>query len=424
MAIHVSANTGPDKFLPFFRAKSRNGTKKLSFNCCNKVRGNRLLLQRHRMNLQHKLFIFILIAMMSFFQACLSKDASKKMIVVFAAGEVFIVRDQKDIPIEIGAILTEKDQIKTLEGTVDLQTKSGSALRVRSYTTVRISQLSNENGETRIDIERGGILASVSRKSGRESFKVVTPTVIASVRGTTFSTELDDGGRPLVRVLDGTIAVSPRIAALDLFSDQQIQANPAMKKLAEVQHQEVLLTERTEGKLNPQVEQQVIQANRLIEQAAPAPGGAPGAAPDAARLQQAGRIAEEIIKKPAVSTQQAQISARDMAEKETLVAVSPDAVQRIVNNPSNRDAIEEMKKEQAARQSAALERIREAASKIELKTDDEIRQYYGSIETIVLRNGDRINGAVIALTGEELVVHSTEGVLRIQKSAIYSQELP
>ncbi len=105
-------------------------------------------------------------------------EAQRSMISVFASGDAMIVRDGKEVPAKVGMVVNERDVLKTTNGTVDLQTKNGSAVRIRNYTTVTISKLYGEgSADTRLSMEHGGLLASVKRKSGKENYTVCLPFV-------------------------------------------------------------------------------------------------------------------------------------------------------------------------------------------------------------------------------------------------------
>jgi len=357
--------------------------------------------------------------------SCGKKDAagSKNMVVVFAVGDAKIIKGGVETPAAVGMVVNENDQIKTVDGSIDLQTKTGSAVRIRPFTTITVARLSAGESETRISMEHGGLLASVKKESSKESFNVVTPTAIAGVRGTTFSMEVDNGQKPVVRVLDGSVAMAPHIPALDSMTQEQINASPALQQLAAVQRQEVVLQEKTEGSLPPAVEERVIQANQVLA-VAPATANAPAAAPSAAQLEQVSRIAQELKAAPVVDSHETEITAREQAEKDTLVTVSPETVQRVIDGSRRGDTagVEDLKKEQESRQNQVLQRIQEQAQKVELKTEQEIREHYNSLETIIMKDGTKLSGAVIAQTGEQLVVHTPNGVVRIRKADVASQE--
>lgn len=356
------------------------------------------------------------------FAACKSKDAGKQplsMVITFTSGDAKVVHEGKDIPASIGLIVYEKDIIRTENGSVDLQTRTGSAVRVREMTTLTVARIAGQDGgETRLSMDHGGLLANVKKASASENFNVATPTAIAGVRGTSFAVEYDQFAQSSnVKVLDGKVAMSPRIAALDNVTAEQIQKDPALQKMADVQKKEVVLDEKTEGRLNPALEKQVLAVN---EKTASAPGG--NLETLRKDLDQAAANLERQSSQPVVDKQEAKITEQDVVEKETLVVVSPDLLQKLGDGKTDEGALRELKQNRQQKQEAILKKIEESAQKVDLKDERQIQQHYNKLELIILRDGSKITGAVIAQTGDVLVIHTPQGVRRIPKSEVESQE--
>jgi hypothetical protein len=334
------------------------------------------------------------------------------MIIVFASGNAMIVRDGKEVPAKVGMVVNENDVLKTTNGTVDLQTKNGSAVRIRNYTTVTISKLYGEgSADTRLSMQHGALLASVKRKSGNENFTVSTPTAIAGVRGTTFSVDSNEGEPTRVKVLDGSVAMSPRIAALENYSDEEISGNENLKKLKEIQQkQEVVIEERTEAILEPEVEKEVLAINEKM---------AAGNIDSAQANQLLSSAADSMSRSEntqAVKLVKSEVTTEEMAEKATLVTVDEDVADRV--RDGDEKALDEMRRQRDAKQELVLNQIEEEASRTTLKSEAEIRQHYNKLETLNLRNGQSITGAVIAQTGNVLIVHTRDGVRRLKTTDV------
>ena len=196
-----------------------------------------------------------------------NKEASRSMVIVFASGDASIVRNGETIPAKVGTVVKENDVIKTTQGTVDLQSRDGSAVRVREMTTLSVSSLMGTKGETKIEMKHGQILANVKKASKDQEFNVVTPTAIAGVRGTTFEVQVFEGfddnrvSNSSVRVLDGKVAMKPRIVALENVSQEDIEKSPKLKKLAELQNKEIVLDDASRGSMDPELEKKVALLN-------------------------------------------------------------------------------------------------------------------------------------------------------------------
>ncbi|MBI3396484.1 MAG: FecR domain-containing protein [Spirochaetia bacterium] len=352
-------------------------------------------------------------------------EQSKSMVVVYTSGEAKLVRAGQEMPLQVGMIVKEDDTIKTTDhGTVDLQSRSGSAVRISEFTTVTVSKLAGgDSNDTKISMKHGGLLASVKKGSSKENFSVVTPTAIAGVRGTTFRVEVgaDPEVAPRVKVLDGKVAMAPRIAALDNVSKEQIAASPDLQKLASIEKKEVVLDNQTEGTLDPKVQQQVKAANTAMESAVKAE---PAKLEQAA--QQAAKATEELSKtdsKPAVEKKEAAVTGQDLIDKATLVAVDVEVLDKVLKTggtttPASSNLVDELKQKREAKQEQVMKVIQEEASKKKLTSDKEIEQYYNKLETVVLKDGTKHVGAVIAQTGNILMVHTTTGVMQIEKGKV------
>lgn len=344
--------------------------------------------------------------------------ASRSMIIVFASGDAMIVRDGKELPARVGMVVNENDVLKTTSGTVDLQTKNGSAVRIRNYTTVTISKLYGEgSADTRLSMKHGSMLASVKRASQGENFTVTTPTAIAGVRGTTFSVEANEGEPARVKVIDGKVAMSPRIAALEKYSDEEIAKNDNLKKLQDLsQKQEVVIEEKSEGTLNADVEKQVQAMNEKVET---------GDVSSAEANKMAAATADVLASKTGaevVAVADSEITTEEIAEKATLVTVDESVAERVASGEES--AVDELKKQRDAKQELVLTQIEEEAKRTKLGSEDEIRQHYNKLETLSLRSGGTVTGAVIAQTGNVLIVHTPEGVKRFKTQEVESITYP
>jgi len=354
-------------------------------------------------------------------------EQSKSMVVVYTSGDAKLMRAGQETALQVGMIVKEEDTIKTTDGTVDLQSRSGSAVRISQFTTVTVSKLAGgDSNDTKISMKHGGLLASVKKGSAKENFSVVTPTAIAGVRGTTFRVEVAADEAPRVKVLDGKVAMAPRIAALDNVTKEQIAASPDLQKLANIEKKEVVLDNQTEGTLDPKVQAQVKNANQAMEIAVKAE---PGKLEQAA--QQAALATDDLSKadaKPSVAKKDAEVTGQDLIDKATLVAVDTETLDKVLKGSGTTNAsassglVDELKQKREAKQEQVMKVIQEEASKKKLSSDKEIEQYYNKLETVVLKDGSQHVGAVIAQTGNILMVHTTGGVLQIEKGKVSSIE--
>lgn len=377
-----------------------------------------------------KIRLFLPILLIAFAASCGDKQQgagteTKSMIVVFASSDPKIIREGQEIIAQIGTMVKEGDVIKTEKGKLDLQTRDGSAIRVSQFTTITVAKLLANN--TTLQMKHGQVLASVKRASKADNFSVVTPTAIAGVRGTTFKVEMfDETMPPRVKVMDGKVAMAPRVAALDNISKEDIAKSKTLSKLAEVaKTQEVILEEKTEGTLDPNVNKQVKEANAAIEKVTAAAGDKPA---DYSTV----KVDTVAMEKAPIKKEQSEVTVQEMQETSTLVAVDTNTFDKIADGGSSATnapapaAVAELKKaheqKRNAKQEAVLRRIETEASKKKLASDNDIRQQYQKLELVVLKDGKKIRGAVIASTNAVLVVHTKDGVQRIRKADVQSQD--
>ncbi|MCB1327464.1 MAG: FecR domain-containing protein [Spirochaetales bacterium] len=342
---------------------------------------------------------------------------ARSMIIVFTSEDALVVRDGQELPARVGMVVHENDIIRTTNGKVDLQTRNGSAVRIKEYTTVTISSLYGEgSADTRLAMDHGSLMATVDRQSDEENFSVVTPTAIAGVRGTTFTVEAEQGQPARVRVIDGQVAMRPRIVALEEASAEEIQADENLRRLAEIaDSQEQTIEESSEGTLNPDVEERVAALNTRTVVA------------EAEERQTATAEGRQEIEaalqgdRQAVQVSRTEITREEMADAETLVTVDAEVVDRIQSGDDT--AVVTLQEQRESRQNEVLTRIENEAREQNLGSEQAIMERYNKLEELTLRDGTVLTGAVIAQTGNILVIHTAEGVRRVNTADVASQAM-
>ncbi|MCX7997325.1 MAG: FecR domain-containing protein [Leptospiraceae bacterium] len=139
--------------------------------------------------------------------------------VTFVSGEV-TVKDEtgKDKPKPtIGTILEVNDTIITgNKSAVEIDLGKGSSVRIKSNSEFSIKKLlaSSSKTEQEVFLNRGMALVTVNKQTKEDTFNVVTPTVIAGVRGTKFQVEVNPkkDAKESVRVVvaEGTVGITKR----------------------------------------------------------------------------------------------------------------------------------------------------------------------------------------------------------------------
>lgn len=123
-------------------------------------------------------------------------------------GKPVVVRDGVETVLANGAAVMEGDEISSGPGdSLNLKFASGDTLVIGPLTRLKITKQS-EGGGVNIAHERGFAWAKVKKLSGGSRFQVSTPTAVAGVRGTAFSSVVESKENSWFCVCEGGIDVS------------------------------------------------------------------------------------------------------------------------------------------------------------------------------------------------------------------------
>ncbi|WP_411822329.1 lipoprotein LipL45 [Leptospira sp. 'Mane'] len=346
-------------------------------------------------------------------------ESSKKSnelaaVVVFAVGDSKIQHaDQTEEKAQLGTSLKAGDNVVTGDnGKVDVQFPDGSSIRISPKSIIDFSKLSRNNAgttDTQISLVSGKVFAKVNKAQKEDNFTVVTPTAIAGVRGTSFIVESGNGKPSQVKVVDGAVAFSQRVPALEKLSAEEINGNADLKKLQDsIASAEVVLEKNQSSTLSKKSEE--LSRVEKVE---------------SLDLNKALKTVEK--EKPVVAA--ANLTKNEEQEIKTIVSVDKETADQIVklNEDAQTDKLDEIKKQEIDKQRQALEnevaKKQEAEKKKfeqtlasepkEFKSKKDIVNYYERIEKIVLVDGKTVIGAIINQENGQLIVHTENGIKRI-----------
>lgn len=139
-------------------------------------------------------FFTLLIA---FLATCSLSAAKMYAKVVSTWGSAKVLRGGKSawLPVKQGMYIFQKDKVRTALGSgVKLSLPNGSYMKIKENTLFSMQQLASSGGKQQItgNVAFGSVSAKVKRAKG-STVKVKTPSVIAAVKGTTFSVEVENG---------------------------------------------------------------------------------------------------------------------------------------------------------------------------------------------------------------------------------------
>lgn len=141
---------------------------------------------------------------------------TQKIAVTFVLGKA-IIKSEKSSQweaITVGRLIQLADEIKVdKRGRVVMQSESGSVITVKDAADLKISSLFNPKDgeeETLISLNSGKTVINPRELTGKSSFDVKTPAMVAGVRGTVFTVE-HSSGKSRVMVKEGKVAVRPQL---------------------------------------------------------------------------------------------------------------------------------------------------------------------------------------------------------------------
>lgn len=124
-------------------------------------------------------------------------------------GDVTVVTENSRKAPEIGDILLKGSKIVTgASSLADILVSSKGIVRISENTTIKITAaIDAQSNDTQLDMNEGKVFVTLAKLS-KGSFRVKTPTIMASVRGTSFrvTAESEKSG---LDVLSGSVKINP-----------------------------------------------------------------------------------------------------------------------------------------------------------------------------------------------------------------------
>ncbi|PJZ45004.1 FecR family protein [Leptospira brenneri] len=347
--------------------------------------------------------IFLISLQCSRFQFGSSQEKDEKAgaVVTFLQGTILITNQGKESKAKIGDVVRPGDRIITKLGRVDLQTYRGEVIRIKDNSDVLFRDIAGESRpNTDIHLWAGNLLVkSVKLKSG-QNLSVTSPTMVAGVRGTVFSFELEKGSVPKVKVYEGAVSVafktSPKLIELNEGLSKE-NYNRLVKTLEE---NDVVLEPGEKLEVNPNLNELVYLINAKV----------------AAGSLKGDELSGFIDFDNGLSKTTSVVTPQEKAEAETLVAIPAETVKKQIelqNAGTGEVATQEIEKAHEEKRAEVLNQIAAEAAKTGLDDEEEIHNHYSVLETIHKSNGDVLSGAVVAQLGDIFIVHSTKGVFQL-----------
>ncbi|MBN2040107.1 MAG: FecR domain-containing protein [Spirochaetes bacterium] len=149
----------------------------------------------------------------------LLEEKNDKAVVTFVLGDVTIENSSGSHAARVRDVLTDNDIISTGKNSyMVVQMGSRLMFRVQSGSIVEMASILNY-GQDEISLKKGLVLSKISRLKKGEKYNIKTPTVVASVRGTVFSTGYYENDVTNIAVTEGEVVVK------HLTSEEEKPAN-------------------------------------------------------------------------------------------------------------------------------------------------------------------------------------------------------
>lgn len=331
-----------------------------------------------------------------------TKDETAGAVVTFFQGNITISSQGKESKAKIGDVVRPGDRIVTKLGRVDLQTYRGEIIRIKDNSDILFRDIAGENRpNTDIHMISGNLLVkSVKLKSG-QNLSVTSPTMVAGVRGTVFSFELDQGSVPKVKVYEGAVSVAFKTSPKLVEINEGLSAENYNRLVKTLEENEVILEPGERLEVNPNLNELVYLINAKV--------------PANALTNE--QISGLIDIDSGLSKSQSVITPQEKAEADTLVSITSETIQKQIEsqnaNSTEKTEVGSIEKEHEVKRMEALNQIAKEAEKTGLDNEEEIHNHYSILETIHKTNGDVLSGAVVAQLGDIFIVHSTKGVYQL-----------
>ena len=347
------------------------------------------------------------------------KENAVSALVVFSVGDSRIVHaDLTEEKAVLGSAFKTGDRILTgPKSKVDIQIGKSSAIRLGANSNLEFTQLLNNvngNSETRMLLNSGKIFATVTKENKNDSFNLSSPTMVAGVRGTAFILDIKKDQIAVIKVVEGSVSVSPRVPSFEKIPLEELEKNAGLKKLYQtLQSAEVVLEKDQQIQLPAKDE--LLLSDRLDNRSI---------------KEILGRLSEISSEK----AEPAELTKTEQQEIKTIVSVDPKVANEMIllNEELSSGRIDETKAEELEKKRNALESQVTSKQEVEkvkfnesivvepkrLQSNKDIVKYYERIEKIILVNGRVEIGAIINQEDSIMVVHTENGIIRINTNDI------
>lgn len=337
------------------------------------------------------------------------KDETAGAVVTFLQGQVILLSNGKERIASLGDVIRPGDRILSKLGKVDLQTYRGEVIRIKENSDVLFRDLSGDSRpNTDLYIWTGNLIVKSVKLKSNQVLSITSPTMVAGVRGTIFSFELEKGSVPKVKVYEGAVSVAFKTGPKLIEQNDGISKENYERFVKTLEENDVVLEPGESLEVNPNLNELVYLIN--------------------AKMAASSLTTDELdgfskLPNGGIGKVVSPVSPREKAEVETLVSVNSDLIQKQIESkdvPAEaiQETIGKIETEHENKRKDALNQIAIDAEKMGFDDEEDIQKHYSVLETIHKSNGEILSGAVVAQLGDIFIVHSTKGVFQLKEDEI------
>ncbi|MCZ8157408.1 MAG: FecR family protein [Leptospira sp.] len=329
-----------------------------------------------------------------------TQDETAGAVVTFLHGNVTVISEGKETQPKVGHVIRAGDQIRTKLGSIDIQTYRGEVIRIKDNSSLTFKSLPGEESQTNtIDVAFGNLVVKSVKLKSNQSISITSPTMVAGVRGTSFSFELEKNGVPKVKVFEGSVGMSFRTSREIIEANEMISKEAMAKLLKTLESNEVVLEPGEALEVNPKINEMVFLINTKLSE----------------KNLSSAEIESFKLSENDLSKKGFQSSPQEQAELETLFPIEQGTVQKAISEnkkgtPLNASISDSIDSQHEEKRKDVIAKITENAESKNIESETEIHEYYNILESIHKTNGETLSGAVIAQLGDTYIVHSTKGI--------------
>lgn len=205
-------------------------------------------------------------------------NQGEAILVTMTIGDVQVRKMGSDSwrEVSVDDVIEMGDTLRTgAESACELQIVERGVYRLEANTEMLVAKLVNQEGslQAKIHVDKGTMGLKPKKLKEKEVFEVETSTAVAAVRGTVFMVSVSEEGDTKVAVVEGKVAVAPKVTSLEKAKEEAKLDAKAYEVLQEVVASPVEVGANEEVVLEKQVVEQVNQkVAEVIEQKAATEG--------------------------------------------------------------------------------------------------------------------------------------------------------